>query len=99
MDDGVDVVGGLHSIGSLASSNLSENSSLRGSREHRRTTSRGVMLIEMEVSEGSGHCGLAEAKSGGNSVSGMAIKGKREDVFLLSRGGGMHWRIVKSWQC
>jgi len=57
------------------------------------------MLIEMEVSEGSGHCGLAEAKSGGNSASGMAIKGKREDVFLLSRGGGMHWRIVKSWQC
>ena len=57
------------------------------------------MLIGMEVSEDFGHCRLAEAKSRGNSASGIAIEGQREDIFLLSRGGGMHWRIVKSWQC
>ena len=44
----------------------------------------------MEVSECSGYCGLAEAKSEGNSVSEMAIGGQREDVFLLRRGDGVH---------
>jgi len=57
------------------------------------------MLIEMEVSECSGYCGLAEAKSGDNDVSGMAIEGQKEDVFLLRRGGGVHWGMVKFWQC
>lgn len=98
-NDGVDVVGGFYSIGSLASSDLSQNCSLRGSRKLGRTTPRGVMLIKMEISECSGYCGLAETKSGGNSASRMAIGGQRKNVFLLSRGGGMHWGIIRFWQC
>ena len=86
----MDVVGGLHSIGSLASGDLSKNCSLKCSRKLGRTTPRGVMLIEMEVSECSGYCGLAEAKSGGNSASGMVIGGQKENVFLLKREGGVH---------
>ena len=63
------------------------------------TTSRGAGLVGTESSESPGYYGLAEAKSWGNSTSGMTMRGQGEDVFFLSRGSGVHWSVVKFWTC
>ena len=84
--------GSLDSIGSLASSDLCKDSSLVNSRKLEGMTSRQRWQVGMEGSKCPGYSRLAEVESGSNSVSRVTMGGQGEDVFLLSRGGGMHWK-------
>ena len=84
--------GSLDSIGSLASSDLCEDSSLVNSRKLEGATSRQRWQVGMEGSKCPGYSRLASVESGSNSVSRVTMEGQRENVFLLSRGGGMHWK-------
>ena len=84
--------GSLDSIGSLASSDLCEDCSLVNSRKLGWATSRQRWQIGMEGFKCPGYSRLAEVEPGSNSVSRVTMRGQREDVFLLSRGGGMPWK-------
>ena len=90
-DDAVDVFGGLDSIGSLASSNLWQNSMLISDTKFGRTTSRRGLVVGKEVLKGPRDSILANAKFESNMTSGDAIGGQRKNVFLLSRADEMHW--------
>ena len=48
------------------------------------------LAIRKEVLKYPGHSRLSNTKFGGNRVSSMMIGGQRKDVFLLSRGNGVH---------
>ena len=48
------------------------------------------LVIRKEVLKYPGYSRLANTKFGGNRVSGIMIGGQRKDVFLLSRGDGVH---------
>jgi hypothetical protein len=47
-------------------------------------------MIGKEGLKCSGHSRPAKTKFGGNMTIGETIGSKRKDIFLLSRGGGMH---------
>ena len=83
--------GGLDSIGSLASSDLCQDSMLISGRKFGRTTSSRSLVTGKEVLKCPRDSRLANAKFGSNMTSGDAIGGQRKDVFFLSRGDGMHW--------
>ena len=59
-------------------------------RKLRRMTRGRDLAIRKEVLKYPGHSRLANTKFGGNRASGMMIGGQRKDVFLLSRGDGVH---------
>ena len=80
----------LDSIGSLVSSDLCEDSLLVNSRKLGGMTSRQRWQVGMEGSKCPGYSRLAEVESGSNSASRVTMGGQGEDVFLLSRGNGMH---------
>jgi hypothetical protein len=89
-DDGIDVVGSLHSIGSLASGDLSDDSMLSSGRELERTSSRRGLMIGKKLFEYSGYSRLTDTQIRSNRVSRLTIGGQGENVFFLSRGDGMH---------
>ena len=82
--------GSLDSIGSLASGDLCEDSMLISDRKFGRATSRRCLMIGKKVLKCPRDSRLANAKFESNIASGDAIGGQRKDVFLLSRGDGMH---------
>ena len=84
--------GGLDSIGSLASSDLYQNSMLISGRKFGRTTSRRGLVIEKEVLKCPRVSKLANAKFGSNIISGDPIEGQRKNVCLLSREDGIYWK-------
>jgi hypothetical protein len=53
-------------------------------------TSRRDLSIRKEFLKDPGHCRPANTNSGGNLMNRKIIGSKGEDVFLLSRGDGMH---------
>jgi hypothetical protein len=55
-----------------------------------RTTRRWSLSIRKEVLKDSRHSRLPNTKFGSNLMSGKTIGSKGDDVFLLSRGDGMH---------
>lgn len=97
-DDGVDVFGNLHSIRSLASSNLDDDRLLRVNRKLWRTSRGRDQLIGEDVLKYPGYSRSIDTRSGGDSVHRKTIRGKREDIFLVSRGNGMYYRIVEFWK-
>ena len=60
-------------------------------RKFGRTSSRRGLVVGKEVLKGSRDSRLANTKFGSNMTSGDAIGGQKKNVFLLSRGDGMHW--------
>jgi len=86
------VFGSLDSISSLASSDLCEDSLLVNDRKLGGTTSRQRWQVGMEGSKCPGYSRLAEVESGSNGACRVTMGGQGEDVFLLSRGGGAHWK-------
>jgi hypothetical protein len=60
-------------------------------RKFGRRTSRRGLVIWKEVLKYPRDSRLSTAKFGSNMTSGDVIGGQRKDVFLLSRGDGMHW--------
>ena len=86
--------GGLNSIRSLSSGNLSDDRLLRASRKLRGTSRSRDKSIRKDVLEYPGCSRSPNTSSGGNLVNKQTIGGKREDVFLLSRGDGC---IVELW--
>ena len=46
-------------------------------------------MSRLKLLKNSGDSGPSNTKFGGNVTSGVPIRSKREDVFLLSRGDGM----------
>jgi hypothetical protein len=89
-NDGVDVFGGLNSIGRPPSGDLGDDGSFIGGRKPGRTTRRWSLSIRKEVLKDSRHSRLPNTKFGSNLTSGKTIGSKGDDVFLLSRGDGMH---------
>lgn len=89
-DDGVNVCGDLNSIGSFPSDDLVEDGSFISGRELGRTTSRRNLSIRKEFLKDSRDGRPANTKFGGNIACGVTIGSKGDDVFLLSRGDGMH---------
>jgi hypothetical protein len=85
------VFGGLDSIGSLASSDLCQDSMLIPGRKFGRMISRRGLVIGKEVLKCPRDSRLVNAKFGSNMMSGDAIGGQRKDVFPLSREDGTHW--------
>jgi hypothetical protein len=53
-------------------------------------TSRRNLPVRKEFLKDSRHSRLANTNSGGNMTCGETIGSKGEDIFLLSRGDGMH---------
>lgn len=98
-DDGIDVVGSLDSIVSLACGDLVDDGSLGGGRKLDRTSRRRYGSVGKEVPEYPGDSRLADTQVGGNFMSRMTIRGQRNDVFLLSRGDGVHGGIDKHQRC
>ncbi len=92
-DDGVNVSGNLDSIGSLSSGDLGEDRSFISGRELGRTATRRKLSTRLKPIKDSGDSGPSNTKFGGNMTSGGPIRSKGEDVFLLSRGDGMHVRL------
>jgi hypothetical protein len=89
-DNGVDVFGGLDSIGSFASGDLLEDGVCSSGREFGRPTKVGGLSIGKKVLEYSGDSGLANTSLRGNIASGVAMGSKRKDIFLVSRRNGAH---------
>jgi hypothetical protein len=89
-DDGVNVFGHLNSISSLPSGDLGEDGSFISGRELGRAAIIKNLSIRKEILEDPGDGGPAKTKFGGNTTCGETIGSKGEDVFLLSRGDGMH---------
>ena len=89
-DDVINVCGDLNSIGSLPSDDLVEDRSFISERELGRTTSRRDLSIRKVFLKDPGDGRPANTKFGGNMTCGVTIGSKGEDVFLLSRGDGMH---------
>ena len=87
--------GGLNSIRSLSSGNLSNDRLLRVSRKLRGMPRRRDKSIRKDVNEYPGCSRSSKTSSGGNLVNKQTIGGKREDVFLLSRGDRVHCGIVE----
>jgi hypothetical protein len=93
-NDGVDVFGGLNSIGRPPSGDLGDDGSFIGGRKPGRTTRRWSLSIRKEVLKDSRHSRLPNTKFGSNLTSGKTIGSKGHDVFLLSRGDGMCYNTV-----
>ena len=90
--------GGLNSIRSLSSGNLSDDRLLRVSRKLRWMTRRRDKLIRKDILEYPGCSRSSNTNFGGNLANIKTIGGKREDIFLLSRGDGVHCGIVEFWE-
>ena len=84
------MVGGLDSIGRLATSDLCKNSMLISSRELGRTASKRSIMIGKKIFKYSANSSPANAKFGGNIACRKTIGGQRNDIFFLSRGDGVH---------
>ena len=97
-DDGIDVFGGLNSIRSLSSGNLSDDRLLRVSRKLRRISRGRDKSIRKDIIEYPGCSRSSNTSFGGNLVNRKTIGGKGEDTFLLSRGDGVHCGIVEFWK-
>ena len=82
--------GGLDSIGSLASSDLCQDSMLISGRKFGRTTSQRSLVIGNEVFKCPEDSRLANTKFESNMMSGDPIGGQRKNIFLLSREHGIY---------
>ena len=89
-DNSVDVFHGLDSIGSFASSDLCDNWMLIPGRKLGWAASKRSVMIGKEILRCPGNSRPANSKFGGNLMIGETIRSKRKDIFLLSRGDGMH---------
>ena len=69
-DDGVDVFGGLNSIGRPPSGDLGEDRLFISGRELGRTATRGNLSTRLKVLKDSGDSGPSTTKFGGNMMSG-----------------------------
>ena len=69
-DDGVDVFGGLNSIGRPPSGDLGEDRSLISGRELRRTATQRNLSTRLKLPKDSGDGGPSNTKFGGNMMSG-----------------------------
>ena len=90
--------GGLNSIRSLSNGNLSDDRLLRASRKLRWTSRRRDKSIRNNILEYPGCSRSSNTSVGGNLANRKTIGGKREDIFLLSRGDGVHCGIVEFWE-
>jgi hypothetical protein len=90
-------VSGLGCSGGLSSNNLCDDGMLRMSRELQRSARRGNGASR-KILKDSGYSRLANTSLGGNFVERETIGGKRNDVFLLSRGDRTHDETVEYWR-
>ena len=81
-DDGIDVFGGLNSIGGLASSDLCDNRTCIGRGQFRKTTTKRELLVWNGISKDSGHSRLADNDSRCNKSSRVTMRDKEQDIFL-----------------
>jgi hypothetical protein len=89
-DSVVDILHGLNSIRCLASLDLCNNCMLISGRKLGWMASKRSVVVGKEIMKCSGNSRPANTKFGGNMTIGEAIRSKRKDIFLLSRGGRMH---------
>ena len=89
---------GLNNIRSLSSGNFNDDRLLRVSRKPRGMSRRRVKLIRKDILEYPGCSRSSNTSFGGNLENRKTIGGKREDIFLLSRGNGLYCGIVEFWE-
>ena len=89
-DDGIDMLSGLDSISNLPSGDQGDDGATSSGGELGRMTKIRHLSVRKKVLEYSGDCRLAYTSLRGNFVSGVTMRGKRKDVFLLSRRDGVH---------